>query len=155
MYATSIFVPWETYDHSSSWLRKPPFQLLLYWSYQCWIKYCNSCLWGLPGQVICHLQLVQNTAARVVTLTKREHTELVLENLHWLPVKDHIIYHNILSWHTTASLVQLYNIFKSWFLIMNCRNLFHCLLSLTYIFQVWMKTIPKSSSASGLSSTLP
>ena len=36
-----------------------------------------------------HLQLVQNTAARIVTLTeKTEHIKPILKNLHWLPAKD-------------------------------------------------------------------
>ena len=40
---------------------------------------------------------VQNTAARVVTLTKKkEHIKPVFQNLHWLPVKDHTV-HKILS----------------------------------------------------------
>ena len=37
---------------------------------------------------------------------------------------------------------------------MNHHSLFDHLLSLPFVFQVWMKTIPKSSSASGLSATL-
>ena len=45
---------------------------------------------GLPGRELRRLQLVQNTAAKIVTLTKKlEHIKLVLKNLNWLPVKDH------------------------------------------------------------------
>ena len=61
----------------------------------------------------------------------------------------------IFHWRTTASMAQLYNIFQSWFLAMNHHDLFDRLLSLAFVFQVWMKTIPKSSSASGLSPVLP
>ena len=44
-----------------------------------------------------HLQLVQNTAAGIVTLTeKTEHIKPILENLHWLPGKD-CTDHKILS----------------------------------------------------------
>ena len=58
------------------------------------LDYCNGCLCGLELRP---LQLVQNTAARIVTLTnKREHIKPVLENLYWLPVKDRIN-HKILS----------------------------------------------------------
>ena len=58
------------------------------------LDYCNGCLCGLELRP---LQLVQNTAARVVTLTKKkEHIKPVFQNLHWLPVKDHTV-HKILS----------------------------------------------------------
>ena len=56
----------------------------------------------------------------------------------------------IFHWRTTASMAQLYNIFQSWFLAMNHHDLFDRLLSLAFVFQVWMKTIPKSNSASTL-----
>ena len=61
------------------------------------LGYCVSCLWGLPGRELHCLQLVLNTAARIVTLTKkREHIRPVLKDLHWLPVKDRTD-HKILS----------------------------------------------------------
>ena len=57
------------------------------------LDYCNSILYGLPKKVVKRLQLIQNTAARLVTRSKRDsHITPVLESLHWLPVQERIIY---------------------------------------------------------------
>ena len=54
------------------------------------LDYSNSCLWGVPSQQLKCLQLVQNTAIKTVTCTrKREHFTTVLKELHWLPVSKH------------------------------------------------------------------
>ena len=59
-------------------------------------------------------------------------------------------------WSATVSVAQLHSIFTSWFLAMSHHfDLFSHLLSLAFVFELWMKTTPKSSSASGLSPTLP
>ena len=53
--------------------------------------YCNGLLCGIPEELICKLQRVQNNAARVVTLTKKhDHITPVLKELHWLPVRKRI-----------------------------------------------------------------
>ena len=53
----------------------------------------NSVLFGLPEFQLAKLQHLQNTAARLVTLTKRqEHISPILHDLHWLPVKSRILY---------------------------------------------------------------
>ena len=45
----------------------------------------------VPTKSVKSLQLVQNTAARVLTRTrKRDHISPVLASLHWLPVKSRI-----------------------------------------------------------------
>ena len=55
------------------------------------IDYCNSVLAGCPKSSLKTLQLVQNTAARILTGTKRqEHITPVLSSLHWLPVEYRI-----------------------------------------------------------------
>ena len=53
----------------------------------------NSLLFGLPDYEINRLQRVHNTAARILTLTRKyEHITPVLKSLHWLPVKERIVY---------------------------------------------------------------
>ena len=55
------------------------------------LDYCNGLLFGATSKNLRKLQIVQNTAARVVTMgRKRDHIGPVLNDLHWLPVKERI-----------------------------------------------------------------
>ena len=55
------------------------------------LDYCNALLGGCPARLINKLQLVQNTAAQVLTRTRKyDHISPVLSKLLWLPIKHHI-----------------------------------------------------------------
>ena len=57
------------------------------------LDYCNSVFTGLSKKSIRQLQLIQNTAARVLTRTKKvDHITHVLRSLHWLPVCQRIYF---------------------------------------------------------------
>lgn len=54
---------------------------------------CNSLLVGLPKSLLDRLQSVQNSAARLITRSKKyEHISPVMKQLHWLPVSSRITY---------------------------------------------------------------
>jgi hypothetical protein len=64
------------------------------------LDYCNAALAGLPQSTLRPLQRVQNAAARLVSnCNQREHITPVLKSLHWLPVKQRIIYKLCLIMH--------------------------------------------------------
>jgi len=55
------------------------------------LDYCNALLGGCPARLINKLQLVQNTAAPVLTRTRKyDHISPVLSTLHCLPIKHRI-----------------------------------------------------------------
>ena len=57
------------------------------------MDYCNSLLYGLPDSALKPIQRVQNIAARILTRTSRfEHISPVLMSLHWLPIRQRILF---------------------------------------------------------------
>ena len=57
------------------------------------LDYCNHLLYGVSGELLGRLQSVQNAASRFITGTRKyDHITPVLHNLHWLPVRQRIIF---------------------------------------------------------------
>ena len=74
------------------------------------LDYCNSLLVGIKEGLLDRLQRVQNAAARLVTGTRKyDHITPVLSALHWLPVRQRIIYKvALLMYKCVHSLAPLY-----------------------------------------------
>jgi hypothetical protein len=66
----------------------------------CRLDYCNSLLAGVADVHLKRLQSVQNAAARLVSGARRyDHITPVLAELHWLPVRQRVIFKTaVLVW---------------------------------------------------------
>ncbi len=57
------------------------------------LDYWNALLGGCPASSINNLHIVQNSAARVLTRSRKyDHISVILQSLHWLPIKFCISY---------------------------------------------------------------
>ena len=55
------------------------------------LDFCNSLLYGVPKSLLQKLQSVQNTAARLVTCSRKyDHVTPLLKDLHWLRIAERI-----------------------------------------------------------------
>ena len=72
----------------------------------------NALFYGLPQNQISRLQHIQNTAARVVTLSRKScHITPILKELHWLPVSQRIVFKLVLIVHKSVNPTLLQFIF--------------------------------------------
>ncbi len=57
------------------------------------IDYCNGLFIGASEKILRQLQLIQNSAAKVITgKYKHDHMEDDLENLHWLNIRQRVVF---------------------------------------------------------------
>ena len=57
------------------------------------LDYCSSLMYALPKRLLSKLQSVQNSVARIVTLSRKyDHVIPLLIQLHWLPVHYRMIF---------------------------------------------------------------
>ena len=67
-------------------------------------EYGSALLYSLPNNQISRLQRLQNTAARIVILSRKSCSiTSILKQLHWLPISQRIIFKLMLIVHTTLN----------------------------------------------------
>ena len=66
----------------------------------CRLDYCNSALTGVAKVSVQKLRSVQNMAARMVTGARRcDHITPILEDLHWMPVSQQVVFKTaLMAW---------------------------------------------------------
>ena len=76
------------------------------------LDFGNSILFNLPQTQLSILQRLQNAAARIITLSKKHtHITPILKSLHWLQVRDRIIFKILLlTFHCVQGTAPQYNI---------------------------------------------
>ena len=78
-------------SHLRKYLDGPTTEKLVHAFLTSRLDYCNSLLSGIPDNLLHHVQRFQNTAARIVTKTRKyDHITPIFQSLHWLPVRQRI-----------------------------------------------------------------
>ena len=73
------------------------------------IDYCNSLLYGISDYNINPLQRIQNSAAGIVTNTRKyDHITPILQKLHWLPVRQRIHFKILLTYKAINDMAPEY-----------------------------------------------
>ena len=79
------------------------------------IDYCNSLLYGISDYNINRLQRIQNSAALIVTNTRKyHHITPILQKLHWLPVRQRIHFQDFINNLINISMIWHQNICVNW-----------------------------------------
>ena len=76
------------------------------------LDFGNALLYNLPQTQLSKLQKLQNAAARIITLSiKYTHITPILQSLHWLPIKNRIMFKILLlTFHCVQGSAPQYNI---------------------------------------------
>ena len=87
----------------------------------------NALFYGIPQNQISRLQHIQNTAARVVTLSRKScHMTPILKELHWLPVSQRIVFKLMLIVHKSVNNIAPIYISELLFSETPSRNMRSC-----------------------------
>jgi len=71
------------------------------------LDYCNSLYVGMSDTNFAKLQWVQNSLARIVTSArKHDHITPVLNRLHWLPVRQRVMYKTAMLTYKSLNIDQ-------------------------------------------------
>ena len=74
-----------------------------------WIQIIVSCTVSLIKGAIAKLQRVQNSAIRLVAYVKRgQNIDVARRALHWLPIKDRIVFKLLLITYYTRTVMDLH-----------------------------------------------
>jgi len=77
----------------SRYLDEPSVKLLVHAFVTSRLDYCNSLMYGANQYLINKVQRVQNSAARLISRTRKyDHVTPVLKQLHWLPIRERIVF---------------------------------------------------------------
>ena len=78
-------------------LDKPTTERLIHAFVMCHLDFCNGLLSGIPARQVQKMQVVQNSAARLIyRVRKQESVSPIIRDLHWLPIHSRISFKMLL-----------------------------------------------------------